>query len=462
MADTKLSAIATSASNLVAADQIVGVNSGTTDLLFSGTQIKAFTSASPVLVTPNLGTPSAGVMTNVTGTAAGLTAGNVTTNANLTGVITSSGNATSIASQTGTGTKFVVDTSPTLVTPVLGVSAGTSLTLGGGSIGSDALEVTGTSTHNGNLSVVSGSFITSGNLSAAAWTTNGLRNQMAAASYTDTSSSGTVTNAYTDLFGASTILSSSATTYTNYYGAFFKAPVASTNVTMTNKAALGADSISIGGAAQGANALAVTGTITSSGNITSSSGQVVGSSFIGVSSLTGSIFLRNGSTVISSPVNASLQFGNADVDTNAGIVAQILRSQGALAGGTSDQAGKNWTFLASPGKGTGAGGQIILQTAPAGTTGTSVNAAATGLTITAPVSTMQPSVVLGNQAIATNASDGFLYAVSGAGTPTGTPTTFTGRVPIYVDTTNSQLWMYLGGAWKQPKTPAAAAIVTWQ
>lgn len=74
----------------------------------------------------------------------------------------------------------------------------------------------------------------------------------------------------------------------------------------------------------------------------------------------------------------------------------------------------------------------------------------------------QASVVLNSAAIATNATDGFLYLASGAGTPTGTPTTFTGRVPMYVDTTNSQLWLYLGGAWKQPKTPAAAAIITWQ
>ena len=43
----------------------------------------------------------------------------VITNANLTGVITSSGNTTSIASQTGTGSKFVVDTSPTLNTPTV-------------------------------------------------------------------------------------------------------------------------------------------------------------------------------------------------------------------------------------------------------------------------------------------------------------------------------------------------------
>ena len=46
---------------------------------------------------------------------------------NLTGVITSVGAATSIASQTGTGTKFVVDTSPTLVTPNIGVATATSV-----------------------------------------------------------------------------------------------------------------------------------------------------------------------------------------------------------------------------------------------------------------------------------------------------------------------------------------------
>lgn len=53
-------------------------------------------STSPTLVTPALGTPASGVATNFTGTAAGLTAGNVTTNANLTGDITSVGNATTL------------------------------------------------------------------------------------------------------------------------------------------------------------------------------------------------------------------------------------------------------------------------------------------------------------------------------------------------------------------------------
>lgn len=69
------------------------------------------------------------VVGNVTGSS-GSTIGNaatVTTNANLTGVIISNGNATSIGSQTGTGTKFVVDTSPTLVTPTIGAATATSI-----------------------------------------------------------------------------------------------------------------------------------------------------------------------------------------------------------------------------------------------------------------------------------------------------------------------------------------------
>ena len=55
-------------------------------------------------------------------------AATVTTNANLTGPITSVGNATSVASQTGTGSKFVMDTSPTLVTPNLGTPSSAVLT----------------------------------------------------------------------------------------------------------------------------------------------------------------------------------------------------------------------------------------------------------------------------------------------------------------------------------------------
>ncbi len=59
-----------------------------------------------------------GDQTDITGNAA-----TVTTNANLTGPITSVGNATAIASQTGTGNTFVMNTSPTLISPALGTPA---------------------------------------------------------------------------------------------------------------------------------------------------------------------------------------------------------------------------------------------------------------------------------------------------------------------------------------------------
>lgn len=54
-------------------------------------------------------------------------AGTVTTNANLTGPITSTGNATAVASQTGTGSTFVMNQSPTLVTPNIGAATATSI-----------------------------------------------------------------------------------------------------------------------------------------------------------------------------------------------------------------------------------------------------------------------------------------------------------------------------------------------
>ena len=76
----------------------------------------------------NTGDQTITITGGVTGSGTGSFAATVVTNANLTGVITSVGNATSIASQTGTGTKFVVDTNPTLVTPNIGTPSAAVLT----------------------------------------------------------------------------------------------------------------------------------------------------------------------------------------------------------------------------------------------------------------------------------------------------------------------------------------------
>jgi hypothetical protein len=58
------------------------------------------------------------------------------------------------------------------------------------------------------------------------------------------------------------------------------------------------------------------------------------------------------------------------------------------------------------------------------------------------------NVVVNTAAVATNATNGFLYVPTCAGTPTGTPSTFTGRAAIVVDSTNNKLYFYSGGQWR--------------
>lgn len=57
------------------------------------------------------------------------------------------------------------------------------------------------------------------------------------------------------------------------------------------------------------------------------------------------------------------------------------------------------------------------------------------------------NVTIGTAALATAATNGFLYIPSCAGTPTGVPTAKTGRMPIVYDNTNNKLYVY-NGAWK--------------
>jgi len=58
------------------------------------------------------------------------------------------------------------------------------------------------------------------------------------------------------------------------------------------------------------------------------------------------------------------------------------------------------------------------------------------------------NIIVTNGSRATNATDGFLYVPSCAGTPTGTPRTYTDAVPIIVDRTNNKLYFYTNGSWR--------------
>lgn len=97
-------------------------------VLFSGATGKLIKDSGKAFTPAGIGSPSgSGTSTGantgdqtitltggVTGSGTGSFAATVQTNANLTGPINSVGNATSIASQTGAGTKFVMDSSPTV------------------------------------------------------------------------------------------------------------------------------------------------------------------------------------------------------------------------------------------------------------------------------------------------------------------------------------------------------------
>ena len=110
-----------------------------------------------------------------------------------------------------------------------------------------------------------GSLTFAGNISSPAWTTTGIRHIGSSTSVlTDTSSSGTVAAGYTSTFGSSvTIAAASATTFTDYANAFFGAPAAGTNVTLTN-----AWSILTAGAVKVGAGLTVTGNTTLVGTLT--------------------------------------------------------------------------------------------------------------------------------------------------------------------------------------------------
>ena len=78
---------------------------------------------------------------------------------------------------------------------------------------------------------------------------------------------------------------------------------------------------------------------------------------------------------------ATLQLGAADTTGTTAPTAQFLRVQSWSSSTNNDQTGANFTIQGSRGTGAGAGGSIIFQVAPAGSSGTAQNAYSTALTI---------------------------------------------------------------------------------
>jgi hypothetical protein len=106
------------------------------------------TLTSPTLTTPALGTPASGVLTNATGLPIATGVDGLGTGvATFLATPSSSNLAAAVTGETGSGA-LVFATSPTLVTPEIGVATGTSLTLSGD------LTVNGTTTNINSTSLV--------------------------------------------------------------------------------------------------------------------------------------------------------------------------------------------------------------------------------------------------------------------------------------------------------------------
>lgn len=97
---------------------------------------------SPVLVTPNLGTPSAGTLTNTTGFPVANLSGAASGILTFLATSSSANLLSAVTDGTGTGSLVFANT-PTLVTPVLGAAVATTLSIGGAALGGNVLATTG-------------------------------------------------------------------------------------------------------------------------------------------------------------------------------------------------------------------------------------------------------------------------------------------------------------------------------
>jgi len=265
----------------------------------------------------NLATATGGIVlganggTGVANTGKTITlGGNVTTSGSFGLTLTLSGTTnvtlpTSGQLATLAGSEVLTNktlSSPTLTTPTLGAATATSLTL-------------------------------SGNISSAAWTTSGVRIKGVTATLTDTTSTGTVAAAYTDVLGGNTIAASNATTYTDYITAYFREPTAGSLVTMTNRWALGSESLRVG--------TSTPMTVSTAGAITANSltgrtttdltlaGGTAGTSSVVVSNTTEATTTTSGALRVGSNVGLSGNAGGAsyfggDINVNSTSGSNII------------------------------------------------------------------------------------------------------------------------------------------
>lgn len=258
------------------------------------------------------------------------------------------------------------------------------------------------------------------------------------------------------------------------------ATIGSNALAVNGTAAISA-SLSINGAVVGSNALAITGSATISSSLAINGAAIGNNAFAvsGASYFNSQVYLGTGSATYPSIAHynnddTGLFFAtDAVYVTTAGTTRLFIESDGKVGIGATpttvfdvqapqsiiraySTTGTNPAYMQC--RNTGGLAYIGIDDS-AGTafgvpyaygmfyTGAYPIAFATNSTIRMRVD-KDGNVIVNEAAIATNATNGFLYVPTCAGVPTGTPASYTGRAPIVVDSTDNRLYFYSSGAWR--------------
>ena len=430
MADTKISALTALTGAGVAADDALAIvdTSVTTTKKIDASELKIYMSASPTLVTPNIGTPSAGTLTSCTG---------LPISTGVSGLGT--GIATALAVNTGSAG------APVLLNGALGTPSSGTLT---NCTGYPASGSSGQIQYNN-----AGSF---GGMSGTSWDDTNRALTMTGATITANSPLFTQTQTWNNAavsFDAQllTITPTAKATTNHFYRAKWGA----------------SDAIRLLMYGDNPGIMLGSGTVPSSGNtgmllqVTNQTSLYYNGGQFGF--LTGGnthLFGTNArftlsrdfqfswsgtandataaaDTFLTRAAAATVQFGAADA---AAPVAQTITAQSVVAG-TSNTAGVDFSLKLSAGTGSGTGGKFIIYGAPSGAAATTQNTKTAAWGLDGQSLTLYPAASL-----ATNMTQGFINIPGAAGAPSGTPANTTG-FPMYYDSTNNKIYVY-NGSWR--------------